>query len=122
MRNLKQETIGAINGRTILWGIYSSCNAEYEFTDDGDIKTDENGNDIINYPHPPVALRKGYTPEDLEAFLNSMDFEYDNGYGLQEIGGIVVFTDGSWLTRGEYDGSEWWENHQLPKYTDYIKE
>ena len=35
---------------------------------------------------------------------------YDNGYGGHEIALdlVVVFRDGSWLERGEYDGSEWW--------------
>lgn len=122
MSNLKQETIRAIDGRTILWGIYGSYNTSYKHTSTGCIEFDENGDPIEYYKHPHVMLRKEHTPEELEAFLNSMDFEYNDGYGLQEIEGTIVFTDGSWLTRGEYDGSEWWENHQIPKYTDYIKE
>lgn len=41
---------------------------------------------------------------------------YDSGYGGAEIAGdlVVVFTDGSWLERGEYDGSEWWDFKKLP--------
>ena len=40
--------------------------------------------------------------------LATLDFEYDNGYGSQELFGEIIFKDGSWLERGEYDGSEWW--------------
>jgi hypothetical protein len=27
---------------------------------------------------------------------------------------LVWLDDGTWLSRGEYDGSEWWEHNQLP--------
>lgn len=41
---------------------------------------------------------------------------YDSGYGAQHIATdlVVVFTDGSWLERHEYDGSEWWEIKRRP--------
>ncbi len=37
--------------------------------------------------------------------------DYNNGYGHQEIGESleVLFKDGSWMQRWEYDGSEGWE-------------
>lgn len=40
-----------------------------------------------------------------------LDIDYDDGYGGQEIAAdlVVVFTDGGFLCREEYDGSEWWE-------------
>lgn len=40
-----------------------------------------------------------------------LDIDYDDGYGGQEIAAdlVVVFTDGGFLRREEYDGSEWWE-------------
>jgi len=38
-----------------------------------------------------------------------LDFEYDNGYGIQLIKGVVLMNDGCWFERSEYDGSEWWE-------------
>ena len=33
--------------------------------------------------------------------------------GLQELYGTVWLADGSWLTRREHDGCEWWE-HRFP--------
>ena len=44
-------------------------------------------------------------------FLSLADFEYHAGFGAQEIAGdlIIVFKDGQTMTRGEYDGSEWWQ-------------
>lgn len=40
-----------------------------------------------------------------------LDIDYDDGYGSQEIAAdlVVAFTDGGFLRRAEYDGSEWWE-------------
>lgn len=46
--------------------------------------------------------------------IDDLDFTYDNGYGSQELFGIVYFNDGTWLERGEYDGSEWWEHITTP--------
>lgn len=44
-------------------------------------------------------------------FLRAANIKYDNGYGAANVshGFVIVFTDGSWLERGEYDGAEWWE-------------
>ena len=55
-----------------------------------------------------------YTEEQYTAFIKSLDFEYDAGYGGQELFGTVWFKNGTWADRGEYDGSEWWEHHVCP--------
>jgi hypothetical protein len=44
-----------------------------------------------------------------------LSFEYDSGYGSQEVGGVIVFNDGTWMERREYDGSEWWESFKTPQ-------
>lgn len=40
-----------------------------------------------------------------------LDVDYFYGSGGQEIAAdlVVVFTDGGFLRRAEYDGNEWWE-------------
>ena len=52
--------------------------------------------------------------------INDLDFEYDSGYGLQELQGVVYCKDKNdnpvWLTRGEYDGSEWWNINTIPEF------
>lgn len=53
-------------------------------------------------------LKRGYSQEDFEHELNRLDFNYDDGYGCQELFGTVLFSGGSWLERDEYDGSENW--------------
>lgn len=52
-----------------------------------------------------------------EAFAAQADFEYDDGYGGQEIRGdlVILFDNGGKLIRGDYDGSEWWEYHEPVK-------
>lgn len=61
-----------------------------------------------------IVLKLNYTEADYEKFLNEIDFDYDNGYGGQELYGTVWLEDGTWLSRGEYNGSEWWEHNVLP--------
>ena len=56
-----------------------------------------------------------------EEFNILADFEYDNGYGAQEVATdlIIVFSDGSKLWRSEYDGSEGWSYNK--KFIQPIK-
>lgn len=61
-----------------------------------------------------IVLKLNHSKEDYINFLKELDFEYDNGYGGQELDGTVWLQDGTWLSRGEYDGSEWWEHNRLP--------
>lgn len=65
-------------------------------------------------------LKVGYTEQEFEEFKTSLDFMYDSGFGGQEIFGTIWFEDGTWCTRGEYDGSEWWEHHCLPDIPDEL--
>lgn len=61
-----------------------------------------------------------YTAADMEAFLKSIDWNYDSGYGGQELFGIIWYNDGTWSDRGEYDGSEWWEHNSCPVISDTL--
>ena len=51
-----------------------------------------------------------------EAFtsIDQLDFTYDSGYGTQKLFGVVFFNNNTWLERGEYDGSEWWDYITTP--------
>lgn len=62
-----------------------------------------------------IELRSNRTEQDERSFLETLaSIDYDNGYGCQELFGTIVFKDNTWLERGEYDGSEWWELRELP--------
>jgi hypothetical protein len=50
----------------------------------------------------------------LEQVLPRLNFEYDRGYGHQELFGTIWYNDGSWSERDEYDGSEWWVHRACP--------
>lgn len=60
-------------------------------------------------------------------FVKIADFEYDDGYGGNEIGDkLKIVGEDFWLERHEYDGSEWWEfktkpNGDLPE-KEFTKE
>ena len=102
MANAKTELIEHMESRRILW---AQIKAEAEYVDDR-----------MTYAH--FALPSGYTVNDGLRFIASLDFEYDDGYGCQELEGVVVYTDGTWSERGEYDGSEWWEHKTMPSYKE----
>ena len=61
------------------------------------------------------SLRLGHGHDEYEDFLKSLDFDYDAGYGVQELFGTIWYEDGTWSSRGEYDGSEWWEYNKCPE-------
>ena len=60
------------------------------------------------------CLQIGHSKAEFDEFLESLDFEYDSGYGGQKLYGTIWYDDGTWSERGEYDGSEWWEYKQCP--------
>lgn len=67
------------------------------------------------------VLKQGHTQEDLDKFIDSLDFEYYDGYGSQELHGTVWFKNGLWATREEYDGSEWWALYKRPEIPEELK-
>jgi len=99
MRNAKDEFIAETNGKSIL------C-AEIKHSSEHD--DDRRG----------FALTVGYTEGELVLFLQSLEFEYSDGYGGQELYGTIWYKDGTWSERGEYDGSEWWEYKSCPPISE----
>tara|TARA_Y100000592_G_C5220665_1_gene199298 strand:+ start:152 stop:526 length:375 start_codon:yes stop_codon:yes gene_type:complete len=82
----------------------------YELTED-----EENGG--FGRVHVGDAeLKPNYTDSEYNKFMIAIDQNYNSGYGTQELSGVLWFTDGTWATRGEYDGSEWWEHHVRPDF------
>jgi hypothetical protein len=79
--------------------------------------------DSDDYIQPaPTLLKEGYSPEEYKEFLQKLNFEYDAGYGGQELFGTVwLKKDNTWLERGEYDGSEWWAYRECPQVPDELK-
>lgn len=103
---LEQETKEAIGERTIAF-----AKVKVRRDDDTGVYDD------FQY----FCLKPGYTDEDERKFWNDMrSYDYDNGYGEQYVFGFIVFTDGTWLERMEYDGSEWWALRRAPEFTDYV--
>ena len=82
---------------------------------------DDAGNDRREYPNKELesglnfVLYSDYTKEEYEKFLSALDFEYDSGYGTQELFGNIWYEHGTWSERGEYDGSEWWRHVVKPE-------
>jgi hypothetical protein len=74
-------------------------------------KGDDYGYDNNN---PSFNLTTGWIKEDWDSFLSNLDFDYDSGYGAQELFGTIWYVDGTWSDRVEYDGSEWWQHQSCP--------
>ena len=61
-----------------------------------------------------ITLKENWNNDEWLAFLEGLRFNYDDGFGPQELFGVVWFKDGSWLERYEYDGSEKWILKRTP--------
>lgn len=73
-------------------------------------------------PSLVLYLKTNHTEEELNNFLNSLDFGYDSGFGGQELYGTVWFKNPEiWAERDEYDGSEWWNIVSKPEIPNYLK-
>jgi hypothetical protein len=94
--NAKEELLLILKG----YGVRILC-ASIEFHDEENIEE--------------IYLQIGYTPEEYKSFLNALDREYDDGYGHQQLFGIVWLPDKIWLSRYEYDGSECWQLNRVPE-------
>jgi len=101
--NVKDELITSIGDRKV---ICASISHETSFP--------------VSLSGPPrfFKLKVGYTDEEFAVFLNNLDFEYYSGFGGQELYGTVWLDNEAWLTRGEYDGSEWWDFNEYPQPTE----
>lgn len=51
----------------------------------------------------------------LGQFWELSDTDYNSSYGAPEIAtDLTLIGDDFWMTRGEYDGDEWWDFHTMP--------
>lgn len=80
------------------------------------------GDDFYPEQQKRYLLKAGHSIHEFDNFVNSLDFIYDDGYGGQELFGTIWYEDGTWSTRGEYDGSEWWEYNKLPEIPEELKD
>jgi hypothetical protein len=61
-----------------------------------------------------IFLRLDFTEWQFAEFLRQLNFEYDSGYGTQHVHGFIWYSDGTWSSRHEYDGSEYWQHNTVP--------
>lgn len=62
------------------------------------------------------------TKENFERVAKETD--YDEGYGAAKVAEdlMILLNDGAWMSREEYDGSEWWSVHKTPTPPAEVKE
>jgi hypothetical protein len=102
--NAKAEFVDNVSGKNVLCAVI-----HYDPTLVGEPK------------HPAIAiLPVHYTAKQYHDFLSALDFDYDAGFGWQELYGTVWFDDGTWLERYEYDGKEEWHHKKCPEIPDFL--
>ena len=68
-----------------------------------------------------VGDKSDHSKITVKEFLEHANFEYDDGYGLEEINtDLILVGKDFWLERHEYDGSEWWEYKSMPNVNDFV--
>jgi hypothetical protein len=108
--NAKEEFLSSIGTRHVKCAIidYSGCSL-WELEDEQAPASQA------------LILKVGYNETAWEEFLEKLNFEYDAGYGGQELFGTVWFSaSDAWLTRWEYDGSEGWQINSRPEIPDEL--
>lgn len=71
---------------TVLWAKFAS----------------ETGGETILFP-ATAGSKEGW-----DLFLSLLDYKYSSGYGGEVTSGAIMFSDGSWAEREEYDGASNW--------------
>ena len=68
-----------------------------------------------------VGDKSDHSKMTVKEFLEHANFEYVDGYGLEEINtDLILVGKDFWLERHEYDGSEWWEYKSMPNVNDFV--
>jgi hypothetical protein len=75
----------------------------------------------IKHEKNRYKLLMGYDEYQYSELLKSLDFEYDEIHGSQELFGTIWFQNGTWSTRWENQGDEGWEHHTVPEIPDYLR-
>lgn len=101
LTNARDEFLTHTNGRNIL------CAKIVHFGSGGEEKK--------------FSLTTGWTRKDFSEFLKEINFRYDSGFGGQCVVGTIWYEDGTWSSRSEYDGSEWWSYNMCPEIPEELK-
>lgn len=110
MENAKKEFLEAIENKAKVLCAWIGMYATYDYDNEGKTKYKK-----------LFELKTKYNEDDLNSFLELLNFDYDDGYGCQELYGYVWFDDGTWLDRYEYDGSEYWKYNKLENIPNKLK-
>lgn len=105
--NAKKEFLSEVGNKTVKCSVIRGKERYNKFTD--------------SFNSESLILKVNHSKEDYKDFLSNLDYNYDNGYGGQELHGLIWYEDGTWSERGEYDGSEWWEYKSCPEIVEECK-
>jgi hypothetical protein len=105
-RNARAEFIDEVEGKSVL-----CADVSYE-----SFHKEQQKYVVKNY-----WLLCAYDLAEYDAFLRSLDFLYNAGFGGQELYGVIWYTDGTWSERYVYDGEEEWVQRRVPVVPEHLK-
>lgn len=115
MTNAKEEFLSTLSGISdVLCAWVMFCeekNIRYEI---------ERKNTTIH------ELKCGYSSEEFDVFLESLDFDYEKHISYtkpyKKLNGCIWFTDGTWKIRDIHDsGIEYWSFQMVPRIPASLK-
>ena len=110
MENAKKELLEDLENKPKVLCAWVGMYEIYDYDDDGNSKYKK-----------LFELKTNHTENDFNSFLELLNFDYDSGFGGQELFGYIWFEDGSWMERSEYDGSEWWDYKKVSNIPNKLK-
>jgi len=79
----------------------------------------------IKFQDSEIILTEDYDLNDMDRFLNELDFEYEEySIGLLAplvVSGTIWFRDGSWMSRTRTYGTERWRYNWMPTIPEKCK-
>jgi hypothetical protein len=111
MINLKGEFLGLVSSRpqVVCVAIVHATSFDHFGIHDGGIE---------------FNLKQGYTPQEYEEFVNSLDFEYEDwSYHGQELYGTIWLSDGTWFqcVRNDHAQYQEWNYYKYPEIPEALK-
>ena len=68
-----------------------------------------------------ISLSVGFSEQEFNRFVNSLDFEFDDMTGPNMIDGFIWYKNNTWSERRFLNGREWWNFLICVPIPEYLK-
>ena len=77
-------------------------------------------NNPIEIRNIKSLLKVRYSKKGLKAFIDSLDYEYDNWHSPDILIGTIWLTGFKWIGRKTTNGAAYWHKNEQPKIPKYL--